>query len=114
MKASLVDFLRNGAFGSIELGMNRLAVEQHLGAPDTWHSDAKNYQIATIWKYGDVEFYFQNETLWMIFMDDFVVPVGGPEIELDAGFVCGKFTCAEAECYLLNLGISYRKENFPY
>lgn len=114
MKASLRDFARTGALGLIELGMSRAAVEQHLGAPEEWNATARNYRSATIWKYGDIEFYFQNDELWMIFADDFSVPTGGSKIELDAWIIRGNLCCSEAEHHLKLADIAYRKEDFPF
>lgn len=114
MKASLRDFIQLGVFGSIEPGMNRTAIEHRLGAPEAWAASASSYHNATIWKFGDVEFYFQHETLRMIFMDEFAIPHGGNQIELDAWIINGNLTCAAAEYHLLAAGIAYRKEAFPY
>ena len=94
--------------------MNRSIVEQHLGSPDGWDASARNRQSATIWKYGDIEFYFQNDALYMIFMDDFSVLSGGSKIELDAWVINGDLTCIEAERLLSAAGITYRKEDFPH
>ncbi len=114
MKASLKDFAQTGSFGLIELGISRSAVEQYLGSPDDWEASAPNYQSATIWKYGDIEFYFQSDVLYMIFMDDFSILSGGSKIELDAWVINGGLTCAEAERVLSAADIAYRKEDFPY
>ena len=114
MKASLKDFVQSGAFGLIELGMNRSTIEQHLGSPDGWIASAPTYQTSIIWKYGDIEFYFQNDELYMIFMDGFSVLSDGGKIELDSWIVNGGLTCAEAEYFLSAAGIAYRKEDFPY
>jgi hypothetical protein len=114
MRASLKDFIQIGSFGLIELGTNRSAVEQHLGLPDDWLADARNCQTSNIWRYGDIEFYFQQDELYMIFADAFSILSGGSKIELDAWVINGDITCAEAERVLLAADIVYRKEDLPY
>ncbi len=116
MKASLKDFVQTGAFGFIELGMSRTTVQQHLGSPDDWIASAPNFQTSTSWWYGDIEFLFRNDELYRILMDDFSVlnVSGGSKVELDAWFINGSLTCANAEHLLSENGITYRKQDFPY
>jgi hypothetical protein len=114
MQASLLDFLVFGTFGSLELGASRSTVEQHLTPPEAWEAAAPDYRTSTIWKYGDIEFHFQNNELTMIFMDDFSVLSGGTKIELDAMGINGSLTCDQAERLLNEANIAYRKEIFPY
>jgi hypothetical protein len=114
MKASLEDFARTGVFGSIELDMTRSQVEQLLGLPDDWEYEAPTYQSATIWKYGDIEFYFQADRLYMIFTDDFKIPKGGTKIQLDAWIVDGNLTCSEAKKSLSASNIPYVEGDAPH
>ncbi len=114
MKASLKEFIQNGSLGSLQVGDSRATVLSNLGAPHLWHANATNFQNADIWKYGDVEFYFQNDALWMIFMDDFIVPTGGATLELDPWIISGQLACADAEKHLRASAISYRREDFPF
>jgi hypothetical protein len=113
MKANLKDFIRDGAFGPIQVGMSRADVEEHLGAPEDWEAKARGYQKADIWKYDSIEFYFEDDALWMIFLDDFDAPAG-EHIELDSWIINGQLTRAQAEEHLAAEGISHRKEAFPY
>lgn len=114
MKASLRNFLQLGVLGSIEPGMKRAAIEHQLGAPEAWEATAPNYHNATIWKFGDIEFHFQHNTLDMLFMDEFSIPHGGHQIELEAWVINGSLTCPAAERHLLAEGIAYGKEVVPY
>lgn len=114
MKASLQEFIQSGVLGSLDVGMSRSAVEECLGAPPSWEAKARGYRKADIWKYGDIELYFQDDVLWMIFADDFEVPDGGPRIQLDAWIISGDLTQAEAERHLASQSIRYRKEALPY
>jgi hypothetical protein len=112
VKASLKEFVQTGSFGHIELSMSHSTVEQYLGQPDVWEAAARDYQTATIWKYGDIEFYFQDDELYTIFMDDFQVLSGGSKIELNAWIINGSLTCAQAEHHFSAADIIYRKEEF--
>lgn len=114
MRASFQDFIQSGALGSLRLGDTRADVERHLGLPTNWHATTNNPQESDIWKYGDVEFYFNGDILWMIFADDFDIPTGDQTLDLDPWIISGKLTCSEAEKSLNEAGISYRKEPFPY
>ena len=113
MKVSLQEFIRTGKFGPIELGMGRAQVETILGAPDAWTAQ-ENKADASIWKYGDVEFYFQNHALWMIFMDDFTVPNGGSKIGLEPWIIGGQLTLSRAEKEPKLAAIAYQKTDFSY
>ena len=113
MKVSLQEFIRTDKFGALELGISRAQIEAILGAPDAWTAQDSQTN-ASIWKYGDVEFYFQNNTLWMIFMDDFTVPNGGSKIELEPWIISGQLTLSRAEKELKSAAIAYRKTDFLY
>lgn len=114
MKASFKEFIESGVLGLLRVGMKRAEVEQSLGAPPSWEARARGYRKADIWKYGDIELYFQDDALWMIFADDFQVPDGGPQIELDAWIISGNLSQAQAEERLASEGIRYHKEALPY
>lgn len=114
MQVSLQEFLSAGSFGRIELGASRSAVERHLGPPDDWDSGALSYETSAIWKYGDIELHFQPDTLSMIFMDDFSVLSGGEKIKLNSWGITGHLTCSQAERFLTEASILYRRESFPY
>ena len=114
MEVSLKDFARTGLFGAVEWGMNRAAVEQLLGSPDSWMDSTPGYKTSPIWKYGDIEFHFQDNALYMIFMDEFSNLNGGCNIGLDAWVINGDLTCIEAEHFLSAANIEYQKEDFPY
>ncbi len=114
MEVSLKDFISGGPFGPVDVGMIRSKVQDAFGVPVDWEDEAPTYKKANIWKYGDVEFYFQDDKLWMIFISEFEVPDGGDQIELDAWGLTGQFTRAEAEAKLKAANIEYHTEPFPY
>jgi len=114
MEVSLKEFISGGPFGSVEVGMDRAKVLDAFGVPVDWEDDAPSYKKANIWKYCDVEFYFQDDNLWMIFISEFDVPNGGDQIELDVWGLSGQLTRSEAEAKLKAANIHYHTEPFPY
>ena len=114
MKASLKEFIQTGALGALRPGDTRQKVEEYLGPPREWHINGKTPLTSDIWKYGDVEFYFNVDALWMIFMDDFETPKGDQTLELDPWIISGQLTSAQFEEHLRASGTTYRKEDFPF
>ena len=114
MKVSLREWIVTGRFGSIELGAMRADVERHLGLPKQWSTPANTPQTAAIWKYGDIEFYFQDDRLWMILGDNFEVPSGDTNLKLDAWIIERTCQPSAMERHLNDKGIAYRVEDFPY
>lgn len=107
---SLLEFIRTGCFGPIALGASRAEVFLFFRRPPNWSAESKTPDSARIWKYGDVEFYFDLGQLWMIFMDDFGVPRGEGDLELDAGPFYGAMPLNEATQVLQSERISYEIE----
>ncbi|WP_154934546.1 hypothetical protein [Gimesia maris] len=71
-------------------------------------SDARSFQSATIWKYGDIEFYFnQANQLYQIFSDDFEIPEGCAEMQLDPWVVTNKITAESLRDELNKAGVTY-------
>lgn len=72
----LLTFIQTGRLGEIGVGSTRAEVELSFGPPDAW--DARfPWPRASYWKYGDFEFHFDHERLWLIFSDTFDVPEMG-------------------------------------
>ena len=95
--ASMLAFLRTGEFGPIKLGISRAELQDCLGEPKNWGPAKKAKQNAEIWKYGDVEFYFDDsDTLWMIFADHIENLRGGSAIEIDPWIFHGGLLAAAA------------------
>lgn len=115
---SLKDVLMGGTFGPIYIGMARARVHETLGDPDDWSAaDAARrgpdpWRTSTIWKYGDLEFYFglvNDECLAQIYMDDFTVPQGGPSIALDPWIIRREIPQSEVEQALRAAHIEFRR-----
>ncbi|QQS03849.1 MAG: hypothetical protein IPK50_16330 [Fibrobacterota bacterium] len=62
------DVLLLGRFGESQLGTTRSEIFASLGPPDNYSSEAPQ-EMAEIWKYGNMEFYFQNHQIYQIFSD---------------------------------------------
>ena len=62
-------FTRTGNISPLELGMERKQLADLFGVPDD-HSDGDSVERASIWKYGDLEFHFdEGGSLNLIYMD---------------------------------------------
>src|SRR5262245_24975746 len=89
MPASLKDLLMTGQLGSIGLGTPRSLVAELLGPPDDYSVNSHNHQQKqlppTTWKYGDIELHFDDMTdqVYLIFLERFTIPQGGPKLRLD-------------------------------
>ena len=83
VSVSMQDFLRTGEFGPVCLGISRRQVRGHLGEPEDWGPAPRAKHNAGIWKYGDIEFHFSGDALWLIFANPVEKLHGGRAIDLD-------------------------------
>ena len=108
---SLKSFLRTGAFGSIKFGLERNEVAEILGEPDAVGGALRKYRESGVWKYGDVELFFDLQTgrLCLIVMNFWEpnVPRGGLAINLDPWIIIGGLQ-------LSNLVTALDAEGIPY
>jgi len=58
---SLKSFLRTGEFGSIKFDLDRSEVTEILGKANEVGGTSRKYPEPVIWKYGDVELFFDRE-----------------------------------------------------
>jgi len=86
---SLPDLLRTGDFGPIHLGMSRGAVLDALGKPDDFSVTESQPGLPAIFKYGDIEFYFDydDDRLTSVRADTFDLLTGGSALRLDPWFL---------------------------
>ena len=68
IKVSMLEFIKTGEFGPLCLGATRDEVKALLGDPPVWVAE-ESRDSSRIWRFGDVEFYFADDTLVMIFTD---------------------------------------------
>lgn len=96
---SMLEFLRTGQFGPVRLGSSRNELRGYLGEPETWgrpYLPRSSAAQAGIWKYGDIEFHFREDTLWLIFADHIRTLKGGKAIDLDPWVLSGNITVKQA------------------
>lgn len=70
-------------FGPVEVGTQRNTVQVALGDPTDLGLPPTTLATADIWKYGDFEFHFFDDTVISIFTDWFEVPTAGPALKID-------------------------------
>jgi hypothetical protein len=87
--------------------MSRGEVRDALGPPTDWLA-GKRVERSPLWKYGDVELYFDDaHKLRRIHFDWFEVPTGGPTLELHPWVIRRGLPLPELEAAL-------RAEDIPY
>ncbi len=110
---SLKDFIQTGEFGPIKLDMTRDEVITILGEPDDFsvnsNSKRRRRLKPAIIKYGDIEFYFTDETdqLKMIYSDHVSEFRGGSRISLDSWIIRGSAPRKEIEKTLGEIGVNF-------
>ena len=108
---SLKDVIQSGVFGPIKLGMSRDEVIAVLGEPDAVaiNSRRRHRLKPGFIKYGDIEFYFTDETdqLHMIYADHVSEFRGGNRISLDSWIIKGGAPRKEIEKALSDIGINF-------
>lgn len=112
---SLKDSLLTGQFGPIESEMSQSELLDLLGPPDAFGccsaKHAQRAESAGIWKYGDIEFHFDDDRrVALIFTDTFdEQPEGGAAIDLDAWIFRKGLTLAAAKSACAKVGIRCRE-----
>ena len=108
---SLRSFLKTGDFGNIRGGCTREELEQELGPPETHDTGSRKHPYPTIWKYGDIEFFFEqyrrDGCLQMVYLDDFEIPKGWGQLVVEPWNLHGGLTCEAAESALEQEGVEY-------
>lgn len=108
---SLLEFLKTGRFGSLEVGDSRRRVEQLFGAPPSWSAEHE-VERASIWKYGDIEFYFNDDLLWMIFADGFSILSGARRLKILPGVLSGRARVEDVVETFKREKISFTRSSF--
>ncbi len=68
LELNILDFFKSGIFDFIKLGQSKDWILANFPDPDDFGM-GKDLKSAAIWRYGNIEFYFSNEILVMIFSD---------------------------------------------
>jgi hypothetical protein len=96
--ASFETFARTGRLGGVGLGDTRAALALRLGKPTDWLA-RRPMPESGLWKYGDVEFHFDDDDrVWLIHCDNYTdAPQGGGGLLLDPWVVRASLTLAQME-----------------
>ena len=109
IKISLKEFIYNGQFDHLKLGMSRDKVLTVLPQPDEWGKE-KEFHSAAIWRYGNFELYFNEDQLYMIFNDYIHSIDGGKHLEVDKWIFDGRrILLSEFILLLINEKVDFEK-----
>jgi hypothetical protein len=109
----LVEFIRTGALGPIEIGMPLRMVEGVAGPPSKWSEDVDEEGKISMWHYGDISLTFEDETLQSIDSDDFEIPAVGNSIIMQSSLLTNCLTLSQIEHELGEECITYEIKNHP-
>jgi len=111
IKIDLKEFILQGKFDHLKLGMTKDKVLTILPEPEGWNSK-NGFRKASAWVYGDFELYFQEDKLYMIFTDHLNTLNGGEYLEIDRWiFESGKkIILSEFVLLLIDDGIDFQKK----
>jgi hypothetical protein len=77
---SLQEFFASGAFGPVVPGCTPTELEAVFGPPEATGGQSRRHRQPSIWKYGDIQFFFGRPGgLHMVHSDTFFGPGGRPE-----------------------------------
>ena len=112
VKVSFLDFLKTGSFGAVRLGMTQGELQACIGAPQDTSIIRRKQKRPEVFKYGSIEFHFdaEQDALWMIFLDHFVVPEGYGKLFIDPWIVRRDLSLEVLVNELRAQGISYTEE----
>lgn len=79
---SMLKFVRTRDLGPLRVGMTRGELREVLGTPELWGTQ-QTVDRADIWRYGDIEYHFDNSTVSFIFSDQENLTDGGSTLKID-------------------------------
>jgi len=72
IEIDILEFFKSGKFDYIKLGQTKEWILNNFPDPDTrFDSDWVKERDVDIWTYGNIEFHFSGENLYLIFSDNF-------------------------------------------
>jgi len=80
------DFFKSGKFDFIKIGKTKDWILNNFPDPDFLKQNPE-IRNSPIWNYGNLEFHFHQDTLFMIFSDDIKELNGGESLELNKWFL---------------------------
>lgn len=84
MKISIRQFFIKGSFGEVTPGQTKEDILSFFPAPDDESDVSKDLSI---WRYGNIEFHFENNVLFLIFCDYIDIMTGGKSLKLSKWFL---------------------------
>ena len=112
---SLQSFIATGHFGSLHADWTRLQVESEFGPPEGHGGGSRKHPYPTIWKYGDIELFFEScnpdGKIHMVFFDAFTVPSGWGQLIVEPWQISNHLTKEDGEALLRVNEIAYQIVN---
>ncbi len=108
--ASLLDFVKTGEIGPIHIGQERGDVLSSIGKPNLWGTE-EHMVLATIWRYGDIEIYFNDNKVDMIFSDHDNLNDGGNSIKIDSWGIKRDLNIVSFQKKLQDQGVSFKSKH---
>ena len=82
ISVSLRDLILKETFECVRLGVTKEWLSKNFPEPDGYLAD-ESAETSNIWRYGNLEFHFYKDILYMIFTDYVEYVDGGPKLDLD-------------------------------
>jgi len=106
IQTSIVELIRNGELGPLRHGLTHDRVRELLGSPPMW-GPQRTEQRASIWRYGDIEFHFNNWVVSLIFSDHEDFTDGGPTLRIEPWIVRRGLSQDEFERNLKDMEVEF-------
>ena len=102
----MLKLARTGNFGSLRCGMTREKLQELLGAPPIWGTQQIEDR-ADIWRYGNIEYHFDNLAVSFIFSNHENLTNGGSTLKIDPWIVRRNLPRSEFEFMLAKQSIQF-------
>ena len=79
MEVSFTEFVKTGFFGFLRLGMSKEEIEYQKFPPEYW-LNGKTKETSVIWRYGNIELYFDEQNKLNRIFTDYVSEIDGGEL----------------------------------
>lgn len=114
IRIDLLDAFRTGCFDCIEPGQDKWWILSNFPDPDGMTEHEAMRSDYSIWRYGNIEFHFDRDTLFLIYSDYLDTLNGGPSLLLDPWIIGSMpLTLQNVGMVLNREGIDYAKRSQP-
>lgn len=113
IKIDCLEFFKLGKFDFIKLGQTKEWILNNFPEPDSRFTGKMLKNGADIWTYGDIEFHFAGQELFLIFSDRLETLKGGEKLKLDKWILSdtSKLNLLYVLAELNKNGIDYKKKS---